>query len=86
MLRDGGSQGQSRQFVRNRLQLWTVVPFCKGNSRGKMRTNDRDCGRLWTSTLSPHLLSPHLDFPDVESSARPGGSQYFPPPTTKIAF
>ena len=22
-------------------------------------------GQLWTSTLSPHLLSPHLDFPEL---------------------
>ena len=22
-------------------------------------------GQLWTSTLSPHLESPHLDFPEI---------------------
>ena len=25
-------------------------------------------GQLWTSTLSPHLLGPHLDIPEVRLS------------------
>ena len=32
-----------------------------------MTTIVRNRRQLWTSTLSPHLLSPHLDFPDLET-------------------
>ena len=39
-------------------------PLSKGNFRRKMATIVGNRGQLWTSTLSPHLLSPHLDFPD----------------------
>ena len=34
------------------------------DSRRKMTKIVGNRGQLWTSTLSPHLLSPHLDFPD----------------------
>ena len=30
-----------------------------------MTTIGGNRGQLWTSALSPHLLSPHLDFPDT---------------------
>ena len=50
----------------------TIVHFCgpfgplsKGNFRHKMTTTVGNRGQLWTSTLSPHFLSPHLDFPDI---------------------
>ena len=32
-----------------------------------MTTTVGNRGQLWTSTLSPHLLSPHLDFPEMYS-------------------
>ena len=38
-------------------------PLSKGNFRSKMTTIVGNRGQLWTSTISPHLLSPHLDFP-----------------------
>ena len=50
----------------NRLQLCTYVafgPLSKGNFRRKTTTIVGNRGQLWASTLSPHLLSPHLDFP-----------------------
>ena len=64
-------------------QSCTIVHFCgpfgplsKGNFRRKMTTIVGNCGQLWTSTLSPHLLSPHLDIPDcvpfLSSSPRAG--------------
>ena len=55
---------------RNRLQLCTffcgllIGPLSKGNFRRKMTTVVGNCGKLWTSTLSPHLPSPHFDFPE----------------------
>ena len=52
-------------------QSSTIVHLCglfgslsKGNIRHKMTTIVGNRGQLWTSTLSPHLLSPRLDFPD----------------------
>ena len=39
-------------------------PLSEGNFRHKMTTIVGNRGQLWTSTLSPHLESPHLDFPD----------------------
>ena len=39
-------------------------PLFKGNFRHKTTTFVGNRGQLWTSTLSPHLLSPHLDFQD----------------------
>ena len=38
-------------------------PLSKGNFRRKTTTIVGNRGQLWTSTLSPHLLSPYLDFP-----------------------
>ena len=53
-------------------QSSTIVHFCglfrplsKGNFRHKMTTTGGNRGQLWTSTLSPHLLSPRLDFPKI---------------------
>ena len=57
-----GLKGHSLQFVHNRAQLCTFVAFCKGNFRRKMTTILGNRGQLLTSTLSPHLQSPHLDF------------------------
>ena len=39
-------------------------PLSKGNFRHTMTTIVGNRGQLWTSTSSPHLLSPHLDFPN----------------------
>ena len=67
-----GAEGHSLQFAHNRLQLCTFVAFLgrflRGNFRLKMTTIVGNCGQLWTSSLSPHLLrqlSPHLDFPEI---------------------
>ena len=38
----------------------------KGNFRHKMTTIEGNRGQLWTSTSSPHLLSPHVDVPNLE--------------------
>ena len=38
-------------------------PLFKGNLRHKMTTIVGNRGQLRTGALSPHLLSPHLDFP-----------------------
>ena len=43
-------------------------PFFKGDFRHKTTTIVGNRGQLWTSTLSPHLLSPHLDFRKLYSS------------------
>ena len=42
-------------------------PFLRGNFRHKMTTIIGNRGQLWTTTLSPHLLSPHfkLDLTDI---------------------
>ena len=49
-------------------KLVSVALHCatifKGNFRHKTTTIIGNRGQLWTSTLSLHLLSPHLDFPD----------------------
>ena len=44
--------------------MWPFGPLSKGNFRHEMTTIVGNRGQLWTSALSPHLLSPHLDFPD----------------------
>ena len=60
----------SLQFVHNRVQLCTFVAFRTGNFRHKMTTILGNRGQLWTSTLSPHLQSPHLDFQKITGSNR----------------
>ena len=54
-----------------RTIVYNCVHFCglfgslsKWSFRHKMTTIVGNRGQLWTSTLSPHLLSPHLDFPN----------------------
>ena len=63
----GGAQGHSLQFEHNHVQVCTFVAFRKGNFRRKMTTSLGNRGQLWTSTIGPHLQSPHLDFPDFTS-------------------
>ena len=41
-------------------------PLSEGNFQCKMTTIAANRGQLRTSTLSPRLRSPHLDFPDHE--------------------
>ena len=67
----GLSNGSLRPLSAICAQSSTIVHFCglfgplsKGNFRRKMTTIVGNRGQLWTSTLSPHLESPHLDFPD----------------------
>ena len=67
----GLSNGGLRPLSAICTQSSTIVHFCgffgplsKGNFRHKMTTIVGNRGQLWTSTLRPHLLSPHLDFPD----------------------
>ena len=67
----GLSNGGLRPLSGICAQSSTIVRFCglfgplsKGNFRRKMTTIVGNRGQLWTSTLSPHLESPHLDFPD----------------------
>ena len=61
------------------LKSSTIVHFCgpsgplfQGNFRRKMTTIVGNRGQLWTSTLRPHLLSPHLDFPEVRDNGEFG--------------
>ena len=63
----GLSNGGLRPLSATCAQLSTIVHFCglfgplsKGNFRHKMTTIVGNRGQLWTSTLSPHLESPHL--------------------------
>ena len=57
-----------RTIVYNCALLWPFLgPFLRANFRRKMTTIVGYRGQLWTSTLSPHLLSPHLDFPECEN-------------------
>ena len=62
----------SRTIVYNCALLWPFWdPFgslSKENLSCKMTTIVGNRGQLWTSTLSPHLLSPHLDFPEFRRS------------------
>ena len=52
-----------RTIVYNCALLWLFLgPLSKGNFRRKMTTIVGNRGQLWTSTLSPHLESPHLDY------------------------
>ena len=67
----GLSNGGLRPLSAICAQSSTIVHFCglfgplsEGNFRHKMTTIVGNRGQLWTSTLSPHLESPHLDFPD----------------------
>ena len=50
-----------RTIVHNCALLWPLGPLSNGKFRLKMTTIVGNCGQLWTSTSSPHLLSPHLD-------------------------
>ena len=68
----GLSNGGLRRLSTICAQSCTIVHFCglfgplsEGNFRHKMTTIVGNRGQLWTSTLSPHLESPHLDFPDL---------------------
>ena len=65
----GLSNGGLRPLSAICAQSSTIVRFCglfgslsEGNFRHKTTTIVGNRGQLWTSTLSPHLLSPHLDF------------------------
>ena len=67
----GLSNGGVRPRSAVSAQSSTTVRFCglfgplsKGSFRHKTSTIIGNRGQLWTSTLSPHLLSPHLDLPD----------------------
>ena len=66
-----GASGHSLLFAHDRPQLCTFVtvfgPLSNGNSRHKMTTIVGNHGQVWTSTLSPHLLSPHLDLSQTNS-------------------
>ena len=76
----GGSQtfnGRLRPLSAICAQSSTIVhfqiggpfgPFSKGNFRHKMMTIVGNRGQLWTSTLIPHLQSPHWDSPDVANA------------------
>ena len=68
----GLSNGGLRPLSAICAQSCTIVHFCglfgplsEGTFRHKMTTIVGNRGQLWTSTLSPHLESPHLDFPDL---------------------
>ena len=67
----GLSNGGLRPHSAMCAQSSTIVHFCgpfrplsKGNFRRKMTTIVGNHGQVWTSTLNPHLLSPHSDFAD----------------------
>ena len=67
----GLSNGGLRPLSAICVQSCTIVHFCglsgplsKGIFRHKMTTIVGNRGQLWTSALSPHLQSPHLDFPE----------------------
>ena len=63
-LSNGGTLCNLRTIVYNCALLWPFFrPFLRGNFRRKMTTIVGNRGQLWTSTLSPHVLSAHLDFP-----------------------
>ena len=68
----GLSNGGLRPLSAICAQSSTILHFCglfgplsEGNFRHKVTTIVGNRGQLWTSTLSPHLKSPHLDFPDT---------------------
>ena len=86
----GLSNGGLRPLSAICAQSSIIVHFCglfgplfKGNFRHKMTTIVGNRGQLWTSTLSPHLLSPHLDFPEKCNPRAPNGS---PLKNSKIAW
>ena len=54
--------GNLRTIVYNCALLWPFWAPFSGAIRRKMMTIVGNRGQLWTSLLSPHLLSPHLDF------------------------
>ena len=51
-------------IVYNCALLGPFWALSRGNFRRKMTTIGGNRGQLWTSTLSPHLRSPQLDFPN----------------------
>ena len=52
------SATRAQLIVCNCAHLWLFGPFCKGNFRLKMMTMVGNCGKLKTSTLSPHSRAP----------------------------
>ena len=80
-LNGGLANGGLRPLSAICAQSSTIVHFCglfrslsKGSFRHKMTTIVGNRGQLWTSTLSPHLLSPHLGFPNHFIRRRNRGS------------
>ena len=78
----GLSNGGLRPLSAICAQSSIIVHFCglfgplsKGNFRRKMTTIVGNRGQLWTSALSPHLESPHLDFPECWKGKRRAYSQ-----------
>ena len=76
----GLSNGGLRPLSAICAQSSTIVHFCgpfgplsKGSFRRQMTTIVGNRGQLWTSTLSPHLLSPHLDFPISQEQMEKSG-------------
>ena len=76
----GLSNGGLRPLSAICAQSSTIVHFCgfsgplsKGIFRHKMTTIVGNRGQLWTSALSPHLQSPHLDFPEFFNTVDKGG-------------
>ena len=70
-LNGGSANGGLRPLCAICAQSSTIVHFCgfsgplsKGIFRHEMTTIVGNRGQLWTSALSPHWQSPHLDFPD----------------------
>ena len=71
----GLSNGGLRPLSAICVQSSTIVhfvghlrPFLRGTFVAKMTAIVGNRGQLWTSTLSPHLPSPHLDFLIIGSS------------------
>ena len=61
LLRDFSSQNDD-----NCRQSSAIVHICGLLLMDFSSQNDDNCsGKLWTSTSSPDLLSPHVDFPDA---------------------
>ena len=58
------SQGMSSEFACILETPYTMHPVKKSPIIGNR-------GQLWTSALSPHLLSPHLDFPKLRGQQEP---------------
>ena len=70
----GLPNGGLRPFSAICAQSSSIVHFCRlfgpVSKAHKMTTIVGNRGQLWTSTLSPHLLSPYLDFPDNRTQKR----------------